>query len=156
MLFLGTGLLPFLAWLNILPRAGFFGHAPPFMVVLGSLALATVGLYFVGNAGTLLVSGRRLSNRLLLNLGILFLALPLHYWLFLGKPEGASVTSIALPGGFVLSFSDTSKISFLLGKVATALLLVAIDLYLVSEALGLGWFVLQGASPKADPDETGE
>jgi hypothetical protein len=152
-LFLGTGLLPFLALLNILPRAGFFGNASPFMVVIGSLAFVAVGLYFIDNAGTLLVSGRRLSGRLLFNLAMFFLAIPFHYWLFFGKPGGGSVTSIALPGGLVFSFFDTGNVSFVVGKIAVALLLVVMDLYLISEILGLGWFFLEGSSPDEYRDD---
>ncbi len=154
-LFLGAGLLPFLALLNILPRAGFFGNASPSMVVIGSLASAAVGLvglYFIDNAGTLLGSRRRLSDRLLFNLAMFFLAISFHYLLFFGKPGGGSVTSISLPGGLVLSFFDTGNVSFVV-KIAVALLLVVMDLYLISEILGLGWFFLEGSSPDEYRDD---
>ncbi len=152
-LFLGVGLLPLLALLNILPREGFFGNAPPFIVVIGSLPFAAVGLYFIGNAGALLVSERRLSDHLLFNLGIFFLAIPFHYWLFFGKPDGESVTSLSLPGGLVLSFFDTGQVSFIVAKIAIAFLLVAVDLYLISETLRLGWFVRKGSLPNEYRDD---
>ncbi len=153
-LFLGAGLLPFLALLNILPRADFFGNAPPFIGVIGiSLPFVAVGLYFIDNAGTLLGSRRRLSRRLLFNLVMFFLAIPFHYWLFFGKPDGGSVTGISLPGGLVFSFFDTGYVSFVMGKIVVALLLVVMDLYLISEILGLGWFVLEGSSPDEYRDD---
>jgi len=140
LLFLWVGLLPLLALLNILPRDGFFGGQSPLMPVLGSLPFAAVGLYFLANAVTLLASGRRLSDRLLFNLGVFFLAIPFHYWLFFGKADKGSVTGISLPGGFSISILDNSNLSFMLGKIAMAVLLVIVDLYLASELLGLGWF----------------
>ncbi len=152
MLFLVTGLLPVLALLNILPRAGFFGRASPLLVVMGGLPFAAVGLYFIGNAGSLLIRGRRLSDRLLLNLGMFFLAIPFHYWLFFGRSGGESITSISLPGGLVISFFERGKIAFITAKIAVALLLAGMDLYLISEALGLGWFVAANSRRNARPE----
>ena len=152
MLFLVTGLLPVLALLNILPRAGFFGRSSPWLVVVGGLPFAAVGLYFIGNAGSLLIRGRRLSDRLLLNLGMFFLAIPFHYWLFFGQPGGELITSISLPGGLVVSFFERGKIAFITAKIAVALLLAGMDLYLVSEALRLGGFVAARPHRKAPPE----
>lgn len=45
LLFLGVGLLPLLAFLNLLPRGGDFGGRPLFPV-LGGFSFAGVGLYF--------------------------------------------------------------------------------------------------------------
>ena len=153
MLFLSTGVLPLLAWLNILPRGDFFGDAPPFLVIVASLPFAVVGLYFISNAGMLLFNRRRLSERVLLNLGMFFLAIPFHYWLFFGSSDKGSVTGISLPGGLDLFFFDNGKLSFVVGKIAVALLVIAMDLYLVSELLGLGWFVSTDSSPDEYPDD---
>jgi hypothetical protein len=142
LLFLWVGLLPLLALLNILPHDGFSGGQSSLMPVLGSLPFAAVGLYFLANAVVLLASGRHLPSRLLFTLGMFFLAIPFHYWLFFGKAGEGSTTGISLPGGFLISFFDNSHLSFMLGKIAMAFLLVIIDLYLVSEFLGLGWFRL--------------
>ena len=155
-LFLSTGTLPLLAWLNVLPRGNFFGDTSPFVVVVASLPFAVVGLYFIGNAGMLLFNRNRLSERLLFNLGMFFLAIPFHYWLFFEGSDGGSVTGIALPGGFNFFFFDSSKLSIILAKIVVALLVIVIDLYLVSELLGLGWFVLVDPEPDEYPDDEGE
>ena len=153
MLFLSTGILPILAWLNILPRGNFFGDAPPFLVIVASLPFAVVGLYFISNAGMLLFNRRRLSERLLFNLGMFFLAIPFHYWLFFEGSDKGSVTSITLPGGLNLFFFDNGKLSLILAKIAVALLVIVMDLYLVSELLEQGWFVSINSSPDESPDD---
>ncbi len=102
------------------------------------------GLYLIGNASASFLQKGKLSTRLLFDLVVGFLALPLHSWLFFGKPDGVSITSIVLPGGTGISLFDTNHLSFLIAKAVVALLLVALDLYLISEIFGLGWFTVKG------------
>ncbi len=150
MLFLEAGLLPLLALLNLLPRRDFFGNASPFLVVSGTLPFVVVGLYLIGNASASFLQKGKLSARLLFNLAVGFLALPLHSWLFFGKPEGVSITNIALPGGTGISLFDTSPASFIMAKIAVALLATAIDLHLISEVFELGWFIVEGSPSNKD------
>ncbi len=143
LLFLGVGILPLLVLLNIFPREEYFGGRSPLLPVLGSLPFAVVGLYFIANAVAVLLRAGPLPGRLLLNVGLFTLALPLHYWLFFGKATEGSTTGVRLPGGLFVSFFATTALDTLLAKVALAVLLFAVDLYLISEVFRLGWFVVK-------------
>ena len=156
LLFLIPGLMPLLALLNLLPRDQYFGGQSPLLPVLGGLPFIAVGLYFLVNAVTLLISKRRLPQRLLFNLGVFFLAIPFHYWLFFGKRGGESVTSINLPGGAIVSFLDRGTLSFILAKIAMAILLVVIDLFLISEFLGRNWFAYRSGEAEDEAGNRGE
>ncbi len=138
--FIVAGLLPFLALFNVFPRDEYFGGHPPFPIVAAALGFTVVGFYLMGNVLRSAVGLPRLSGRVFADIVAFSLALPLHWWLFFGKATGSSTTGITLPGGITISVAVDLPLDFILAKVAVAVICIILDLVLISELFGLGWF----------------
>lgn len=152
--FILGGLLPALALLGVFPREEYFGGQPAFPIVVGSLALFFVGIYlFVAfiraAAGLPPPSGRTFAN-----LVVLAVAVPLHWWLFFVWDTQA-VGGLPLPGGIIVfTRLNLPPFQLVLGKVGVGLLCLILDLILISEIFGLGWFRWVSAwEQKEPPDE---
>jgi hypothetical protein len=139
--FILAGLLPIAALMNILPRAEYFGNQPLFPVVSAGLAFLAVGMSMLINIFLTATGGQRLSGRVIADLIAFFLAIPFHWWLFFGKPDKDAVTGLGL-GVITLFTTSNLPLNFILAKIATAVICLIIDLYLISEIFGLGWFYM--------------
>ncbi|WP_457652196.1 hypothetical protein [Rhodocaloribacter sp.] len=138
--FVAFGLLPFLALAGIFPRDEFFGGQSPIPIVGGSLGFIAVGLYLMGNLFRSAVGLPRFSGRLFADIVAFSLVLPFHWWLFFGKATGGSVSGITMPGGITIFSKTNLPIDFILAKIVVAVICIILDLILVSEVFGLGWF----------------
>ncbi len=143
--FLVAGSAPLLAFFGVLPGSDqFFGTAPRLVVLSVSVAFLGAGLYMMHgllSRAARPVAGRLPHVRRILILFILAaLAVPLHWWLFFGRATAGSATALVLPGGFVLFPRIRVPLEFLLAKFVVGLLALLLDLVLVSELFGLGWF----------------
>ncbi len=139
--FISAGVLPLLSLFHVFPRAGDMGDHPPlFPVVASALGFIAVGLYMMGNIVRSAIGLPRFSTRILADIIVVALALPFNWWLFFGKATGDSTTSITLPLGITLFTTAPLPFDFILAKLALGLICIILDLILVSEVLGLGWF----------------
>ncbi len=143
--FIIAGVLPFLALFNVFPREEYFGGVAPFPIVAASVGFLAVGVYLMGNVIRSAVGMPRFSGRILGDIVAFSLAVPLHWWLFFGKAAAGSVSGITLPGGITLFTTANLPFDFILAKIVVAVLVVILDLLLISELFGLGWFTWNSA-----------
>ncbi len=139
--FVVAGLLPLAALVGLLPREAYFGEQSPVWLVSAGLGFLAVGVYLLSNLIRSLARKPRLSPRLFAVLVALTLAVPLHGWLFFGRTVEASSTGLTLPGGLTVFIPLNLPLDIWLAKAATALLALVLDVFLLSEILGLGWFM---------------
>ena len=142
--FVVAGLLPLAALVGLvglLPREAYFGEQSPVWPVSAGLGFLAVGVYLLSNLIRSLARKPRLSPRLFAVLVALTLAVPLHGWLFFGRTVEASSTGLTLPGGLTIFIPLNLPLDIWLAKAATALLALVLDVFLLSEILGLGWFM---------------
>ena len=137
LLLLAGGLLMLVA-LDVLPnREQFYGDVPFWigLVVGGAFFLTGVLLLF----RMLFPAGRASPSlaRWVFNAVLLLLILPFHFWLFSGRGVVGSELSVILPIG---TFFASSGESLWVTKVMVGVLVLLVDLYLLSEVVGLGWF----------------
>ncbi|RME42619.1 MAG: hypothetical protein D6791_17300 [Chloroflexi bacterium] len=140
LVFIIAGLLPFLALLNIFPRDEYFGGQSPFPIVASALGFIAVGIYLMGNVFRSAAGLPRFSGRILADIVAFSLALPFHWWLFFGTAAQSSATGITLPGGITIFTTTNLPIDFILAKIVVAVICIILDLVLISEVFGLGWF----------------
>ncbi len=134
--FLVAGTWPLLALFGVFPREAYFGDQSPLIPVVAGLGFLAVGIYLMSNLIRAAMRRPPLSGRLVGVIVALTLAIPLHWWLFFGTSVGASRSRLR-----VLLFEMTnSTFDFILAKITVALLSLVLDLVLVSELFGLGWF----------------
>jgi len=138
--FLIAGVLPFLALFNVFPRDEYFGGEPPFPIVAASVAFLAVGVYLMSNVIRSAVGLSHFSRRIFADIVAFSLAIPFHWWLFFGKAIAGSATGITLPGGITLFTTANLPFDFILAKIVVAVLCLILDLFLISEIFGLGWF----------------
>jgi len=148
--FLVTGILPWLALFNVFPRDEYFGGQSPFPIVAASVGFLAVGVYLTGNLIRSAAGLPHFPRRILGDIIALALAVPLHWWLFFGKNTQGSVTGITLPGGVTLFTTTNLPFDFILAKIAVAFLCIVLDLLLISEFFGLGWFVWSSNDEEED------
>ena len=139
--FVVAGLLPLAALVGLLPREAYFGEQSPVWPVSAGLGFLAVGVYLFGNLIRSLARKPRFSPRLFAVLVALTLAVPLHGWLFFGRAVETSSTGLTLPGGPTIFIPLNLPLDIWLAKAATALLALVLDVFLLSEILGLGWFM---------------
>jgi len=139
--FLIGGLLPLLAATGLLPNSeGFFGETPPWIVVVAGIPFILVGFYFLSLAlGALGSHPSTEVPRWLADTILFFLIIPFHVWLLSGRSVVRSKQSIGLPLGWRLVLRGGEPL--LLAKIVVGILVFIVDLYLLSEVLGLGWFI---------------
>ncbi len=138
--FIIAGLLPFLALLDVFPRDEYFGGRPAFPIVAASLGFTAIGVYLMVNVFRAAVGLPRTSGRVFALVVAFSLAVPLHWWLFFGKAVEGSVSGVTLPGGISVFTTANLPLDFILAKVGIAVISIVLDLVLVSEVFGLGWF----------------
>ena len=139
--FVVAGLLPLAALAGLLPREAYFGDQSPVWPVSAGLGFLAVGIYLLSNLIRSLARKPRLSPRLFAVLVALTLAVPLHGWLFFDRTVEASSAGLTLPGGLTVFIPLNLPLDIWLAKAATALLALVLDVFLLSEILGLGWFM---------------
>ncbi len=144
LVFILLGGMPILAALNLLPGEDFFGESPPWIAVTASFAFVLLGVYFLALAASQPARRATPFPRWLADLLLFIIAIPFHYWLFFGKSVEGGGLSIGLPG---VSIELPRWVSLLEAKLVVGVIVLMIDLLLISEIAGLGWFVW------VDPDD---
>ena len=141
--------MPLLALFNVLPFNEYAGPRGPFLpVVAAALGFIAVGLYLLTNLFRSAVGLPHLSNRIFAGIVAVSLAVPLHWWLFFGEATDGSATGVSLFGGITIFTTMPLPFDFLLAKIVVAVLCVVLDLVVISEVLGLGWFKWSSESEK--------
>jgi hypothetical protein len=142
--FFVVGALPFLTLFHVLPKnAQVFGQDASFLSLAIGVGLLAAGVYM-----TRLLFHRIFprsipdwsyrSLRILADLILASLAVPLHWWLFSRQQAAGSSTGLILPGGIVLFANLKFPFDPTLNKVIVGVLVLLMDTILVSEILGLG------------------
>lgn len=138
--FVIAGLLPFLALLDVFPRDEYFGGQPVFPILAASLGFIAVGVYLMVTFLRAALGLPRTLGRVFALIVAFSLAVPFHWWLFFGEAAEVSVAGITLPGGFTVFSTAYQLLNFIVAKVVVAVVCVILDLVLISEVFGLGWF----------------
>ncbi|GAB4532090.1 MAG: hypothetical protein Fur0018_20510 [Anaerolineales bacterium] len=137
--FIAGGLWMLWAIFGGMPRETFEG-VPGFIIVVGGLAFLTVGVYLLivfirAAAGLPSISGRVFADIILF-----LIAIPFNYWLFFGKAAGGAAAGTTAPGGIAIFLPLPPIVSLIVKKTVVGLVCLVVDLLLVSEIFGLGWF----------------
>lgn len=154
--FILGGLLPVLALLGVFPREEYFGDQPALIIVVASLGFFFMGVYLLIVFIRALAGLPPPSGRIFADLIVFSLAVPFHYWLFFVW-DAQAISGLTLPGGITIFTSlNLPLIRLILGKIVVALVCLILDLFLISEIFGLGWFRRASAWGTREPIEDEE